>query len=66
MANPVGRPRLPPGQKKVQIAAKVAPATAAYLQAERERTGKPLAIIIEEAAALHQAKTQNQTTTETT
>lgn len=62
MSNPVGRPRLPPGQKKVQIAAKVAPATAAYLQSERERTGKPLATLIEEAAALHQA--QDQTNTE--
>jgi hypothetical protein len=62
MTNPVGRPRLPPGTKKVQIAAKVAPATAAYLHGERARTGKPLAILIEEATALHQAQAQDPTT----
>ena len=51
---PVGRPPLPAGKKKVQIAAKVAPETARYLAAEKERSGKSLGALLDEAAMLHQ------------
>ena len=53
MSNPVGRPPLPAGKKKVQIAAKVAPETARYLAAEKERSGKSLGALLDEAALAH-------------
>lgn len=38
----------------MQIAAKVAPETARYLAAEKERSGKSLGALLDEAATLHQ------------
>jgi hypothetical protein len=50
----IGRPALPPGEKKVQVTAKVMPTTADYLARERTRTGKSLGALLEEAVALMQ------------
>jgi hypothetical protein len=55
----IGRPALPPGKKKVQVTAKVMPATAEYLTRERARTGKSLGALLEEAVALMQTKPEN-------
>ena len=60
MTNPVGRPRLPPGQKKIQIAAKVRQETADYLSTERTKTGKSLGVLIEEAVQSYQDSTRKK------
>jgi hypothetical protein len=45
----VGRPSLPSGEKRVQIAARVTPETAAWLAIERVKTGKSLGQILDDA-----------------
>ena len=45
----VGRPALPPGERRVQIAARVDPETAAWLAAERARSGQSLGQILDDA-----------------
>jgi len=50
----VGRPALPAGEKRVQIAARVMPETAAWLARERVRTGASLGQILDDAVVLYQ------------
>jgi hypothetical protein len=54
MAKRVGRPALPSGQKRVQIAGRVMPETAAYLTREQQRSGKSLGALLDEAVVLYQ------------
>lgn len=47
----VGRPALPQGEKRVQIAARVTPETAAWLKQEKDRLGVSLGAILDDAVA---------------
>ena len=44
-----GRPALPPGEKRTQIAARVLPETAAWLAAEKTTSGRSLGVILDSA-----------------
>lgn len=59
----VGRPALPQGEKRVQIAARVAPKTAAWLAQEKDRSGVSLGAILDDAVmAYRDTRTTNMRT----
>lgn len=49
----VGRPALPQGKKRVQIAARVTPETAAWLTHEKDRSGVSLGALLDDAVAAY-------------
>ena len=53
MKRKVGRPSLPPGTKRVMIAARVSPETAAILASERTATGLSLGALMDAAMACY-------------
>ena len=52
-----GRPSMPVGIKRVLVAAKIQPETRAIMDAEHERTGKSLGVLIDEAFQRRQIRT---------
>ena len=50
MTRPVGRPRVPEAQRRVQVGGKVAPETVSRLSAEQARTGEPWGRVVDRAA----------------
>lgn len=48
-----GRPALPPGERRIQIAARVTPETAAWLAAEKAASGRSLGAILDHAVLDH-------------
>lgn len=51
-----GRPKLPPGEKRIAIAHKVAPETQKRLRALHEQTGESQGVIIDKAVAEYRPK----------